>query len=200
MFIDLNFKKMKKILLLILFVSGIINAQETEFTFDNVKGMTDFIVTPVEGKTAPDIYKKILDWIKVTYKSPEKVILSTIENEYIRFEGIDNTFYSVGIMGKKYRDVKYQIEISVKDGKYKFDLISMYAYWPPTSRSSGGWSEITIFNGNSTKESLEKSIYNKSGDLRSYYKYLPEVVIYYNKLNKLLLDNINISSKNNNDW
>ncbi|OYX85133.1 MAG: hypothetical protein B7Y83_05940 [Flavobacteriales bacterium 32-34-25] len=190
---------MKKILLLILFVSGVINAQETEFTFDNTKGMTDFVVTSVEGKTAPEIYKKVLDWIKLTYKNPEKVILSTIENEYIRFEGIDNTFYSVGIMGKNYRDVKYQIEISVKDGKYKFDLISMYAYWQSTSRSSGGWSEVTIFNGNSTKESLEKSIYNKSGELRGYYKYTPEVVIYYNKLNKSLFDSINTSSKNN-DW
>jgi hypothetical protein len=52
---------MKKTVLLMLLVSGIMNAQETEFTFDNTKGMTDFVVTNVEGKTAPEIYKKVLN-------------------------------------------------------------------------------------------------------------------------------------------
>ena len=80
-----------------IFASNIINAQETEFTFDSNKGMTDFIVVPVEGKTAPEIYKKIIEWIKVTYKNPDKVILSTIENEYIRFEGSSETLYAVNI-------------------------------------------------------------------------------------------------------
>ena len=72
---------MKKIILFTFLISGILNAQETEFTFTPEKGMTDYIVTTVDGKTAPEIYKKIIDWIKITYKNPDKVILSTIENE-----------------------------------------------------------------------------------------------------------------------
>ena len=60
---------MKKILfVLLILMSFYSNAQETEFTFTAEKGMTDFIVTPVEGKTAPEIYKKVIEWIKVTYK------------------------------------------------------------------------------------------------------------------------------------
>lgn len=78
---------MKKIVLLLLFISGIMTAQESEFTFDSTKGMTDFVVINVEGKTAPEIYKKVIEWIKITYKNPDKVILSTIDNEYVRFEG-----------------------------------------------------------------------------------------------------------------
>ena len=73
---------MKKIGILLLLVSGIMTAQETEFTFDNTKGMTDFIVVNVEGKTAPEIYKKVIEWIKITYKNPDKVILSTIAVSY----------------------------------------------------------------------------------------------------------------------
>ncbi len=82
---------MNKIVLgLLMVVSFYSNAQETEFTFTADRGMTDFIVTQVEGKTAPEIYKKVIDWIKITYKNPNEVILSTIENEYVRFEGITN--------------------------------------------------------------------------------------------------------------
>ena len=112
---------MKKILFLLLITSGIMSAQETEFTFNSERGMTDYIVTPVEGKTAQEIYKKVIDWIKITYKNPDKVILSTIENEYIRFEGSSGYLYSLnmGILGVQYQDTKYEIEVSIKDDKYK---------------------------------------------------------------------------------
>lgn len=82
---------MKKLLIgFTLLFSTFVNAQETEFTFNKERGMTDFIVIPVEGKTATDIYKKVIEWIKITYKNPNEVILSTIENEYVRFEGISD--------------------------------------------------------------------------------------------------------------
>jgi hypothetical protein len=111
---------MKKIILgIFVFVSFLSNAQETEFTFTSDKGMTDFIVTSIEGKTATDIYKKVIEWIKVTYKNPSEVMLSTIENEYVRFEGISDisTF-----------KCKYQIEISIKEGKYKFVDNNVYSF------------------------------------------------------------------------
>ncbi len=57
---------MKKTVILMLLVSGIMNSQETEFTFDNNKGMTDFVVTNVEEKTAQEIYKKVIELIKIT--------------------------------------------------------------------------------------------------------------------------------------
>jgi hypothetical protein len=112
--------------------------------------MTDFVVTNVEGKTAPEIYKKAIEWIKITYKNPDKVILSTIENEYIRFEGSSDSFYSINIalMGKSYQQTKYQIEISIKDGRYKFDIIGMENYISPSQYSIGGWSDNVLFNGN----------------------------------------------------
>ncbi|WKL47634.1 DUF4468 domain-containing protein [Flavobacterium pectinovorum] len=193
---------MRKLLLLMIFASNIINAQETEFTFDSNKGMTDFIVVPVEGKTAPEIYKKIIEWIKVTYKNPDKVILSTIENEYIRFEGSSETLYAVNItmLGKTYYNSKYQIEISIKDNKYKFDLIGMQNYYPKSQYSAGGWTDNIIFNTNTEKEGLS-TFYKKSGDLKSMWKYLPEVPTYFNDLNKSMFDYIkNLTAKKNNDW
>lgn len=192
---------MKKLLLLMLFVSSIINAQESEFTFDNVKGMTDFVVTPIEGKAAPEIYKKIIEWIKITYKNPDKVILSTIENEYIRFEGSSETLYSANIImiGKTYYNSKYQVEISIKDNKYKFDLISMQNYYPRSQYSAGGWTDNIIFNSNTAKEGLG-TFYKKDGTLKSMWKYVPEVPAYFNELNKSMFEIINSTVKKNDNW
>lgn len=54
-------------------------------------------------------------------------------------------------MGKSYQNVKYQIEISIKDGKYKFDIISMKNYLAPRQYSSGGWRNNGFFNSNLNK-------------------------------------------------
>lgn len=193
---------MKKLLFILLSISASVAAQETEFTFNNERGMTDFVVANVEGKTAPEIYKKAIEWIKITYKNPDKVILSTIENEYIRFEGSSDSFYSINIplMGKSYQQTKYQIEISIKDGRYKFDVIGMENYVTPSQYSSGGWTENGMFNGNLTKEYLEKSIYKKDGTLRSTWKNINDVPIYFNELNKSLLDYVMVSQKKNDGW
>lgn len=193
---------MKKLLFLLVFISAFATAQETEFTFNNERGMTDFVVAKAEGKTASEIYKKAIEWINITYKNPDKVILSTIENEYIRFEGSSSSFYSInlGIMGKSYQQTKYQIEISIKDGRYKFDIIGMENYTSPSQYSRGGWSDNGLFNGNLTKEYLDKSIYKKDGNLRSVWKNINDVPVYFNELNKSLLDYIMVSQKKNDGW
>jgi hypothetical protein len=194
---------MKKILLGLLFVTGLTNAQETEFTFDNVKGMTDYVVTPVTGKTAPEIYKKVIEWIKVTYKNPDKVILSTIDNEYIRFEGSSQALYALNIvmLGKIYYDTKYEIEINVKEGKYKFDIVGMQNYITPSKYAIGGWSDNALFTGNSPKDFLDRSIYKKDGSIKNMWKYLPVVPPYFNELNKSLFESIiNGSTDRKSDW
>jgi hypothetical protein len=193
---------MKKVLVFIVFVAQFGFGQETEFTFDNQKGMTDYIVGTVENKTASEIYKKVIEWIKVTYKNPDKVILSTIDNEYVRFEGFSSAFYSINIplLGKSYQETKYQIEISIKDGRYKFDIIGMENYLAPSQYSRGGWSDNALFNSNLDKEYLEKTIYKKDGTLRSTWKNINDVPVYFNGLNKSLFEFVNSQSPAKGDW
>ena len=191
---------MKKLFISTLLALSIIsstNAQETEFTFNNERGMTDFVVTQVEGKTSAEIYKKAIEWIKVTYKNPDKVILSTIENEYIRFEGSSNAIYSVTILGAKtYYPTKYQIEITIKDGKYKFDLIAMENLYPASQYSSGGWTANALFISNLKKEFLDKTFYKKDGTPKPIFKdNMINVPIYFNSLNKSLLEIITATVK-----
>ena len=185
---------MKKVVFgLLILMSLNSNAQEKEFTFSADKGMTDYIVTQVEGKTASEIYKKTIEWIKVTYKNPDKVILSTIENEYVRFEGASSTIYCVNSMGSKTCfDTKYQIEISIKDGKYKFDLIGVQSFIDK-------WIDNPVFNNNPSKENIN-GLYKKDGSLKSPYKYFPEFSVYLNNLNISLAENIVSTVKKSDGW
>lgn len=192
---------MKKVFVLIVFVAQFGFGQETEFTFDNQKGMTDYIVGTVENKTASDIYKKVIEWIKVTYKNPDKVILSTIDNEYVRFEGFSSSLWCINGLGMKTcYDTKYQIEISFKDGKYKFDLIGMEYYMSPSKYSSGGWYDLGIFSKNMTTKEQIDMIFKKDGTLRASFKYAQDVPLYFNDLNKSLLEYINSESPAKGDW
>ena len=179
---------MKKIVLgLLMMVSFYSNAQDTEFTFTADKGMTDFIVTPVEGKTTAEIYKKVIEWIKVTYKNPDKVILSTIENEYVRFEGLSETLWSG-------YPAKYEIEILIKDGKYRFDLISFHNHMD-------GWMDITVFNNSMSKEDLEKrNIFKKDNTLKNMFKFFDKIPTYFNNLNKSLSESIVSTVKKTDGW
>jgi hypothetical protein len=78
------------------------------------EGITDYIVTPCETKTQNEIYKKTIEWISLTFKNSKEVIQSQIENDMVRIEGFTESFNGAG-------DATYLIEISFKEGKYKFD-------------------------------------------------------------------------------
>ena len=178
-----NFIYLKKLLYLVILVTFGAYSQETEFTFSSEKGMTDYIVTKVENKSSAEIYNKIIEWIKVTYKNPDKVILSTIENEYIRFEGISLI---------SNLNCKYQIEISIKEGRYKFDLIGLDVYVDANQMGIPvGWSELKAVNfiTNSPKENIEP-MFKKDGSFKGWCKYTPDFPIYFNALNKSLNDSI----------
>lgn len=191
---------MKKVLVLIVFVAQFSFGQEIEFTFDNQKGMNDYIIGTVENKTAPEIYKKAIEWLKITYKNPDKVILSTIDNEYVRFEGVSSALWCSNVLGMKIcYDTKYQIEISVKDGKYKFDLLGLEYYISPSQYGRGGWYDAGIFSKSSTPEQLT-GVYKKDGTLRASFKYAQDVPLYFNDLNKSLLKYINAESPAKGDW
>ena len=192
---------MAKMVMLDLFFSDECKVKKTEFTFDNTKGLTDSVVTNVEGKTAPEIYKKVIDWIKITYKNPDKVILSTIENEYVKFEVFSSACYSnsIPLMGKSFQDIKYQIEVSINDGKYKFDIVGIEDYIP-TSKNSKGGRNNEVFNSNLDKEYLDKYIYKKDGTLISNSKNSYDVPAYFSDLNKSLLESITDYVSKNEGW
>ena len=58
-----------------------------KFAQGKYKVLETIAVVEKEG-TAQELYQKTLDWINVTYKSPEDVIKSKIKGEYLKIKRI----------------------------------------------------------------------------------------------------------------
>lgn len=190
-----QFMKKIKLLFLLLITLNSYSQQSEEFKFTK-DGLTDFIVNKVENKSKNDLFKKTIEWINTTYKNPSEVIKGQIKNEYIRFEGSSNSLICINILGgKNCKSSKYQVEVSFKDGRYKFEIIEISAYWESSQYSSGGWQNIELKN--------PKRYYRKNGKIRSTFKHYPKLIpLYFNALNlslKNFMSSEKIPSKKD-DW
>jgi hypothetical protein len=119
---------MKNILTLLIFTFSSICIGQTiekvkgeKFEYSEV-GLNDYVVTNIEGKTKEEMYKKAMNWVKETYKNPDLVLKMNIENEKFRIDAA-----AIGII--KVRGISmnlgYVIEISFRDNKYRFELVSL---------------------------------------------------------------------------
>jgi len=185
---------MKKIILLLLIsFSGF--SQETKFTYTQEKGLTNFIVINCEGKLKSELYKKIIDWVSVFYNNPKEVIKAEIIDDYIRIEGLQKNVSIGTFMGLETgQDLKYQIEISVKDNKYKFDVINIEYFTPSSQYIIGGW---VPFEFNNTSNQY------KNGKIKNSVKYLPDSLPkLFNNINdnlyNFIINNESVTKKN--EW
>jgi hypothetical protein len=178
-------KKLILISLIIVLNQSLANAQDTEFKVSE-SGLTDFIIVPVDSMKAADSYRKCVEWIGKTYNNPESVIKSKIEGSSIRIEGsADNLIYGPGLSGLS----KYQVEISFRDGRYKFDVLKIEGYVNP----SIGWIEIP--------QKGDWGVYYKDGQLKKSGLFVNGIPVYFNNLNSGLKDYIlNISKSETDKW
>jgi hypothetical protein len=162
---------MKKLLLVLLFVTGVTNAQEDVFKITN-EGYSKYVVEQIDGKKQDEIYSKVLDWALVTYKNPDRAITVKKENEYIRINASNG------------RDT-YIIEVAVKDEKYKFTLITYEAH--------SGNITISLMDVH--------NMLNKDGEVKWIYGGHKQNIDHLNNLNKSLKDfvlhNVEVSKQ---DW
>ncbi len=114
---------MKKLFLIVnlCLISFVLFSQDLPKLVLNEKGFEP-VVYQVDSINASTIYKKVLDWIQITYKNPKEVLKASVENELIRLEAVNKgafvrTFKSGTIVDY---DLSYTLEINIKDGKYRF--------------------------------------------------------------------------------
>ncbi|MGL2964474.1 hypothetical protein ACSVH2_11700 [Flavobacterium sp. RSB2_4_14] len=163
-----------QIVLLMAFLSTSTFAQETEFKFSK-DGLTDFIVTTYDG-SAKDTYNRALAWVKENSKKGYKVV-SAVENEKMTIEGGKENFIcskAGGTIVCTY--ATFTIEISFKEGKYKFAAIGL-------SEKPNNSTTTIIHNLDDFSE-----YYDKDGSLKKYKDDVP--VAYetlFNDLNKNLI-------------
>ena len=162
---------MKKLLILLFFISGTVFAQESEFKITN-EGYTNYVVEEIPGKNQAEIYSKVLNWALVTYKNPDRVITVKKENEYIR-------------INSSFAGNTYIIEVAVKDEKYKFSLI--------TFEGHSGNISVSLMDVH--------NMLNSEGKVKWIYGGHKNFINYFNNLNiglkDFILNNIEVSKQ---DW
>lgn len=183
---------MKKLLLIAILISGFFYSQTpTEFSLTKENGLTDFVVTETPNRTKEEIYKKTIDWINRTFQRADVAIQGQIENEYVRFQNYDNVTLCKNPNNNLIftcQKIRYQIEVSVKDGKYKFDLINL-------ERPNVMYPQFSI----EPWDALPFD-FNRKGELRN--KILKEIPIEFNRLNNSLQEYILNGSESSikDDW
>lgn len=164
--------KVKALLLLVL-ISASSVAQDTQFKFSK-EGLTDFVVGSFDIP-AKDIYKWTLEWVKENNKRPDAVKM-TVENQKIAFQGFKENFLCSKAGGTNVcSNAFYTIEVSIKDGKYKFDVTDL---------------DLKDRSGKGTKPNLSdfSEYYDKDGNLKKYNTEVPAAYEgLFNDLNKSLL-------------
>ncbi len=141
------------------------------------------IVVIVDKMNSSELYKKALNWVQETYKNPENVIKAKIENEKIRINGYKENAWYFNYLGSKWQhDMEYTVEISFKDGKYKFD-----------------YQIGTFYENNKKLEYNYPKFYKKSGEIRNAFSEAPSGI--EDAMNSLSLSFYNyIIDKNKAEW
>lgn len=167
---------MKKIITIALsFTTALIFGQAPSSFTLNKDGLTDFIVTDSPNQNQSQLYKKTLDWVQAKYQNVTETVKDRVENDRIIIESTTKPLVSLNPAARVNHLSKYQVEIAFKEGKYKFDLLSLEYYVAPSQIDAGGWRKINL--------SDVKEYYTRMGELRPTYKYFPEIADFFNKLN-----------------
>ncbi|MBL1219377.1 hypothetical protein JET18_00885 [Chryseobacterium sp. L7] len=185
--------------LFLIVLSTILKAQNNEFTITD-DGLTKYVITEINGTNKEAAYKKVIDWVNREFDTPNKVIKGMIENEYIRIEGVSNTaMRRPAIGGIILWPIKFEIEISLKDNKYKFEIISLQeedALFPKFSSSP--FTNLDL--SKPTKSSGYNFVRKSNGEFRNRYKYVSDISVYFNNLNGKLKEYILGSNNNSDNW
>jgi hypothetical protein len=160
-----------------LFGQSIDNSSIRLFQYSE-SGLNDFVVTNIESKTKEEEYNKTLNWIKETYKNPDLVLKMKIENEKVRIEGS-----AIGLLKVRNQssNLAYVLEISFKDNKYKFEIMSLLY------DNNTDYKKIPNFK---TDPKMIKNFGTTPTDIETYF----------NNLNESLRAYITGETKKNSDW
>lgn len=114
---------MKKLLpFIFLFLPAFIYSQNIE-KFELTKEGVKPVVIEFDSLNASQLYTKAMNWVQETYKNPEVVLKTKIENEKLRVDGISKAAWFYKGMGMTmYYDVEYSFHIEIKDEKVRLSF------------------------------------------------------------------------------
>jgi len=175
-------------LLLLLFVTSVfqLNAQDNKFTLPEKEGdvlQGQWVVLDVVG-TPKENYDKVINYVNKTYNTPNKVLKSQIDGEYVRIAGVSNLFKNGGVPIA----TEHTLEFNFKQDRIKLTVLSL-----EVQNGAGSW-DVSDFC------SYAKT-HNKKGKQKSApYKYATRVINGLNDLAEQIKFGLTDEVKAEDDW
>ena len=151
---------MKKLLFtLTLLFSISLFSQELTVTPDGLRDASNndksYVVINTPDKTAEQNYNNVLKYINKTYNNPKEAIKANISFEYLKFDTFISDFLiTKNGISKDTNDARFSIEISFRNDKVKFEVVSLSIYNDAGYEvlfSGGAFSGFAIYNKKKTK-------------------------------------------------
>jgi len=164
--------------------------QGDKFTFSDEQPelIGQYVVVEADSASIEQMYNRTIEWINITYKNPEKVILSKVEDKYIRIEGF-GTVGSTSTLGMTIPiDAFYGITFEFKENKAKFEL---------TSLRSAPSAQLPSINMTPNKDDIYKKNGKIRGNIAGYYR---DMLNYFNGLATDYESYINEPLTSESDW
>jgi hypothetical protein len=179
-----------KILFVFLLIGNTILAQSEAFTYDMEGLHPNYIVVEMEGISQSSLYKKALAWSK----TDNRTVISLEEGKKVVFQGEKENAMCFILMGKKSCNaLRYQVEVAFKEGKYKFDVLSLEQYGPINDTGKKGWFPFEL-------DKAPDAFYTRGGDLKKEYSETPQNISdLFNSLNEAFKKGLAKSSEDEED-
>ena len=133
--------------------------QSDKFEYTEV-GLNKNVVVEIPSKTKEEIFTKTMNWVKETWTNPDAVLKMKIDNEKIRVGAIAKDI--IKVKGYPF-SLNYVIEISFKDNKYKFEIVSL------TTENTADYLNLPNFK---TDKRMIKNFGNTPTDIENYFNSL----------------------------
>ena len=197
LFLTIELSNMKTILILMLFITTITNAQEYKLEEKTVTGIFE-----VKEKTKSEIFASINKWISINYNSAKNVVqMNDLESGTIIIKGINGVAYKSyakevypNIKFPEYQEIKFNhlIEINIKDNKFRIiykiiDAATGYEASNIVPINFNGINDVAIAEYNNKMDELLKGLLigkKKQEKMKSYTKPM------FEGLNNNLIENM----------
>lgn len=185
-------KNITLILSMLIAVTTISFGQE-KFVYNQSGLNPEYLVIEVDSLNKNELFEKVINWIKETYKNPDEVIKTTINNEKVRFEGFQQNMFIYRSAIEFQVDVFYTIEISFKEGRYKFKPVEVKSTFQPNGcYQPGDYFTVDLSDGT--------AYYKKNGKLKCSNNLPQSLSSYLNNLESDLKLYLTKTSADDDDW
>ena len=178
---------MKRVLLLLLlFTSSLINAQNEVEKFEiTPDGLNGYVVLEFQGMSKEEIFGQLQKWAEYNIRDAERSNYSEIKNEYLTYSvRFPRAIQYKNFMGKSAWDITMDAEYRIKKERLRIDFVNVRI------PGSGPEMELEIRRGGMT------ALYKKNGELKKNYT---ELVNQFNLLINEILSEIKKSVASNPD-